>query len=389
MAVTCFQYMSCYEFCERISRIQHHKELARLFVLHLRDGHVNLAGVDFTLTPEVIAQATGIPNVGEVWNKRKVLDSVHFEPFVIPTLMRHLTGVFPFRFLRSEYAPMMRLIMLYFTCEGRFSQVYSYHIRLLMHFTQVRMMNIPVFFYQNIERMVSMMQRKSPAQQYRSLYHYGLIQLVVLHQLAQQGISWEEFISRELFTAPSPPHLEVVHEEGGPSQQHDIPVTRHVSSSPVITYQRGQRALFAAARQVLSPQHVEGVSPSSSAQRVLSPHQVEGASLSSAAQVSGRGKQPKIDEGPSSVPDIELIDLDVSSPSRESKEIIQHLRAENDALQRRLEGAQWTISYLEQHNKQLEDEQALDELWRIRSDCNLNRRRPGDPLPAEQDSMLI
>ena len=248
MAVSCFQYMSCYEFCERISRIQHHRELAHLFVLHLHDGHVNLAGVDFTLTPEMIAQATGIPNVGEVWNKRKVLDSVHFEPFVRPALMRHLTGVFPFRFLRSEYAPMMRLIMLYFTCEGRFSQVYSYHIRLLMHFTRVRVMNIPVFFYQNIEKMVSMMQRKSPTQQYKSLYHYGLIQLVVLHQLAQQGISWEYFISHELFTAPSPPHPEVIHEDGGPSQQYDIPVTRHVSSSPLVTYQRGQRALFAAAR---------------------------------------------------------------------------------------------------------------------------------------------
>ena len=125
-------------------------------------------------------------------------------------------------------------------------------------------MNIPVFFYQNIEKMVSMMQRKSPAQQYRSLYHYGLIQLVVLHQLAQQGISWEEFISREFFTAP-PPHPEIVHEEGGPSQQHDIPVTRHVSSSPLVTYQKGPRALFAAARRVLSPHQVEGASLSSPA----------------------------------------------------------------------------------------------------------------------------
>ena len=174
-----------------------------------------------------------------------------------------------------------------------------------------------------------MLQRKSPAQQHMSLYHYGLIQLVVLHQLAHQGISWEEFISREFFTAPSPPHPEVIHEVGGPSQQHDIPVTRHVSSSPLVTYQKGPRALFAAARRVLSPQQVEGVSPSSSAQRVLSPHQVEGTSLSSAAQ---RGKQPKIDEGPSGVPDIELVDLETISPSQEAKEVIQHLRAKNDAL---------------------------------------------------------
>ena len=51
--------------------------------------------------------------------------------------------------------------------------------------------------------------------------------------------------------------------------------------------------------------------------------------------------------------------------------------------------AQWTITYLEQHTKQLEEEKELDELWRIRSDRTLNRRRPGDPLPADRESMLI
>jgi len=37
----------------------------------------------------------------------------------------------------------------------------------------------------------------------------------------------------------------------------------------------------------------------------------------------------------------------------------------------------------------LEDEKILDELWRIRSDRTLNRRRPSDPLPVERESMLI
>jgi len=31
----------------------------------------------------------------------------------------------------------------------------------------------------------------------------------------------------------------------------------------------------------------------------------------------------------------------------------------------------------------------LDELWRIRSDRVINRRRPGDLLPKERESMLI
>jgi len=69
LAMDCFRYQSCYHYCELISQIQHHHELARLFVLHLHDGHVNLAGVDFIMSRETIAQATGIPNVGEEWSK--------------------------------------------------------------------------------------------------------------------------------------------------------------------------------------------------------------------------------------------------------------------------------------------------------------------------------
>jgi len=145
------------------------------------------------------------------------------------------------------------------------------------------MMNIPFFMCRNIERMVPLVQRKSPAQQHKSIYHYALIKIIVMHQLAQQGIAWEDFISRDFFTVPQPPP-EIIHDEGGPSHQFDIPEPEHVNAPSYVTYQRGHRALFASARRVLSPPRVEGVSPSSSAQRVLSPHQVERVSPS-AAQV--------------------------------------------------------------------------------------------------------
>jgi len=251
------------------------------------------------------------------------------------------------------------------------------------------MMNIPVFFFQNIQRMVPMLQRKTPAQQYRSLCHYGLIQLIVSHQLTQQGISWEEFISREFFTAPPQPEPEVIYEEGGPSQQPEITIARHVASSPQLTYQKGPRALFAAARRVLSPQPVEGVSPSSSDQRVLSPHQVEGASHSSSAEAVQEGKQPMVEEERAGDTHVDIIDLDARSPTSDLHEIIRQREAENRLLQQKLDMAQWTVNYLEQRNKQLEEEKELDELWRIRSDRTLNRRRPGDPLPKERESMLI
>ena len=96
-----------------------------------------------------------------------------------------------------------------------------------------------------------------------------------------------------------------------------------------------------------------------------------------------------IDEGPSGDLDIDIIDLDIRSPSSEPKEIIQKLKAENHLLQQKLEMENWTIKYLEQRNKQLEDEHTLDELRRIREDRNLARKRPDDLTPIEQGSMLI
>ena len=118
------------------------------------------------MSPETIAQATRIPNVGEEWSKRQQLDRYYYEPYIKLGCVRHLTAVFPFRFLRDEYAPLMKLIIRYFSCEGRFSRLYAYHVRLLMHFTRVRMMNIPYFMFRNIERMVVLVQKKTPAQQH-------------------------------------------------------------------------------------------------------------------------------------------------------------------------------------------------------------------------------
>jgi len=181
LAMDCFRRQSCYHYCELISQIQHHRELARLFVLHLHDGHVNLTGVDFILSPETITEATGIPNIGEQWNKRQQLEKSYYEPYIKPRYMRHLSRVFPFQYLNDQFAPLMKLIIRYFSCEGRFSRLYACHVRLLMHFTRVRMMNIPYFMFRNIERMVFLVQKKTQAQQHRSIYHYALIKIVVVH----------------------------------------------------------------------------------------------------------------------------------------------------------------------------------------------------------------
>ena len=85
-----------------------------------------------------------------------------------------------------------------------------------------------------------------------------------MHQLGLQNISWEDFISHEVFTAPQV-SLAAFHETGGPSHQQEGHETRTASMPVFVTYQKGTRRLFAAAKRVLSPPGVEGVSLPSSA----------------------------------------------------------------------------------------------------------------------------
>ena len=109
--------------------------------------------------------------------------------------------------------------MKYFSCEGRFSRLYAYHIKLLMHFTRVWMMKIPYFIFRNIERMTTLVQHKTPQQQLNSVYHFALIKILVVHQLEVQGITWDDFISRDFFRASQ--GLSEVKHEGGPSHQYE------------------------------------------------------------------------------------------------------------------------------------------------------------------------
>ena len=65
-----FKYVGCFEFCEKVEKIQHHLVLTKLFITNLHDNQVTLASVTFTIYPTIILEAFGIPNVGEKWFKQ-------------------------------------------------------------------------------------------------------------------------------------------------------------------------------------------------------------------------------------------------------------------------------------------------------------------------------
>ena len=133
------------------------------------------------MSTNAIAAAIGIPSVGERWFKQANLDMSYYEPYLKPRYKDHKKPIFPFSHFLERYVPMMKIIMKYFTCEGRFFRLYSYHIRLLMHFTRVRMLHLPYYIFRSIDKMTYIVQKRDPNHQMQSLFHHALIKMVVMH----------------------------------------------------------------------------------------------------------------------------------------------------------------------------------------------------------------
>jgi len=121
--------------------------------------------VDFELLADAISNATGIPIVGDKQFKKAKLDMSHYEPFVNTTYREGSKAIFPFSHLKQRFSSLIKVIMKYFIYEGRYSRLYSYHVRLLMHFTRVRMLNFPYYLYRSMDKMSSVVQRSNPSQQ--------------------------------------------------------------------------------------------------------------------------------------------------------------------------------------------------------------------------------
>jgi len=138
ITVTSFKNVGCFEFCEKVERIQHHPVLTILFITNLHDNQVTLASVTFTISLIIIAYASGIPNIGRKWFEQGELDHFYYEAYLKARYKNERKRISPFSYLLDRYIPMIKIIMKYYTCEGRFSKLYSYHIQLLMNFTGLK-----------------------------------------------------------------------------------------------------------------------------------------------------------------------------------------------------------------------------------------------------------
>jgi hypothetical protein len=151
--------------------------------------------LNFEVTEQSIADACGLPLDGEHWFKNQFIvgDCNQFlkDEYQNPPWSHGM----PLCMLNPEWSNYLLLIQQHFTGDGRYSRFYLYHLRFLLHLIGKRM-NVPYYFLRSLSKMERKIQTKSDKSNPLgdSLYHQGLIKLLILHELKKTDRTWEQFL---------------------------------------------------------------------------------------------------------------------------------------------------------------------------------------------------
>ena len=137
--------------------------------------------------------ATCIADEGEFWFKKIPLT---FKPkdFLLPEVetLEWGKGVQLDKF-KPEWRETIKILQSYITCEGIFSMVFKYHIRFLQHLNQHSRMNLLFLFLKSLQKMSNRIKGHSDHTQ-QSVFHHGLIKLIVCTVLQNKRKTWDYFL---------------------------------------------------------------------------------------------------------------------------------------------------------------------------------------------------
>jgi hypothetical protein len=177
----CFKQVGVFSYCEKLTVF--HQQVAEAFALSY-DGRVARIGKEeFFIDEASIAEYTGLPRTGVCWFKTSSPSNVEFRSYLLPV---HKTLTWkkdiPMSYLELKWQTLLKAILVYITCEGRYNRVMYYHFKLLNHFTGREHLNIPYFFHKTLIKMEKQV-KAQPTKVASRISHQGLITLLVKEAL--------------------------------------------------------------------------------------------------------------------------------------------------------------------------------------------------------------
>lgn len=161
---------------------------------HPFDGmKVEIGYVKFNITKSLIVEATKLPRSGEKWFKNRGIDGEDWKLFLKNPNMD--TTIFwkciPSTILKIKWRNLLLVLQKFFTCEDQFGCIFSYHIRIMINFLKEHQMSLPYLLLHSLKKMLMNVQKKKIQFIHNTMYHHGLIKILIEFHLQSIGDNWK------------------------------------------------------------------------------------------------------------------------------------------------------------------------------------------------------
>ena len=147
-----FKDVGCYKFCEKIQGS--HQQVAEAFSLS-SNGYKEIIGKEeFLIDETLIAEVTELPSTSEKWSKTTIPKNVEFRSYLKP---EHRGVVWKksvaSSWLEERWQQLLKAIVVYINCEGRYNRAMIYHFKLMNYFTGKSPLNLPFYLHRILGKM--------------------------------------------------------------------------------------------------------------------------------------------------------------------------------------------------------------------------------------------
>jgi hypothetical protein len=159
---------------------------------------------NWRLMSQFLSSATSLPATGQKWSKNCKLEYVPWTLLFQSRMVKPCDKGWPAKMLKQRWHDLLMIIKQFITCEGRYGFVFLFHLRLLMVFMGFEL-NVPHYLHRSLFKMAKRYKR---SQADTSLFHLGLIKMIVVYELGLRRDSWGDFLSRNGFEDSNPPQVD-------------------------------------------------------------------------------------------------------------------------------------------------------------------------------------
>jgi hypothetical protein len=147
------------------------------------------------VTKEFLSEATGLPLSSQKWFKNLKIDELPWSIFMTSRKIECYDKGILVSLLKVRWNGLLSVLKQFITYEGRYGMVFLYHVQLLMHSIGFHL-NMPFYLLRSLYKMSKIYKKKILDS---SLFHHGLIKILLVYRLETLGDDWDRFLSRNSF----------------------------------------------------------------------------------------------------------------------------------------------------------------------------------------------